>query len=142
MQQGPEHSTWNDTAERAILGGLLLDPTTLPEVRTLVAAPDFYNPAHVMIFDAMLALQAREEPIDVVTLAAELRTRKRLNAIGGGQYLGELTDAIPTTAHIQAHARIVRDLARWRRAIDAHTRAVQMLQEGQTPEAARLYLDQ
>lgn len=140
--QVPEQSTWNDAAERAVLGGLLLDPTTLPDVRALVAPTDFYNPAHVVIFEAMLALQARDEPLDVVTLATELRARKRLNTVGGGQYLGELTDTIPTTAHIHAHARIVRDLARWRRAIDAHTRAVQMLQEGQTPEAARLYLDQ
>jgi len=137
-----EQSTWNDTAERAVLGGILIDPSALPQVVAIIAPPDFYHPAHVVIFEAMLALQARAEPIDIVTLAAELRARQRLNTVGGGQYLGGLTDTIPTTAHIEAHAQIVRDLAQRRRAVDAHTRAIQMLQEGQTPEAARLYVDQ
>ena len=104
-------------AERAVLGGVLLDGNAFATVHPILASADFYHPAHAVIFEAIQALSGRSEPIDVVTLAAELRARERLNTIGGSQYLGELTDTIPTIAHIEQHARIVADLAQVRRMI-------------------------
>ncbi|MBI5514577.1 MAG: replicative DNA helicase [Deltaproteobacteria bacterium] len=105
-------------AERAVLGGILLDNGGLATVESILVAGDFYHPAHAVIFEAMHALAARREPVDVVTLASELRARERLNTIGGAQYLGELTDTIPTIAHIEVHARIVADLAGVRKMIE------------------------
>lgn len=104
-------------AERAVLGGLLLDNRALASVAGVVAPGDFFYPAHGETFGAALAVAARGEPIDVVTLAAELRGRNRLNAVGGLHFLGELTDAVPTVAHIAEHARVVADLAAVRRAV-------------------------
>ena len=105
-------------AERAVLGGILLDNAAMATAESLVAAADFYHPAHGVIFEAIQALSSRRSPIDIVTLAAELRARERLNTVGGAQYLGELTDTIPTIAHIESHARIVADLAGVRRMIE------------------------
>jgi replicative DNA helicase len=104
-------------AERAVLGGVLLDNAALATVGAIVAASDFYHPSHAVIFESIQALGARNEPVDVVTLTAELRARERLNTVGGVQYLGELTDTVPTIAHIENHARIVADLAQVRRMI-------------------------
>jgi replicative DNA helicase len=106
-------------AERAVLGGILLDNVALSTAEDITAAGDFYHPAHGLIFESIQALSARHEPVDVVTLSAELRSRERLNTIGGVQYLGELTDTIPTIAHIETHARIVAELAAMRRMIEA-----------------------
>jgi replicative DNA helicase len=131
----------NADAERAVLGSILLDNGALSTIASLITPPDFYDPANAAIFDAILNLRERDEPIDVVTLAAELRRRERLNAVGGGRYLGELTDAIPTIAHVEAHARIVRDLASRRRALEACETAARMLRSGDTPEAARAHIE-
>jgi replicative DNA helicase len=106
-------------AEKAVLGGVLLDNSALDTVEAIVTPPDFYHPSHAVIFESVQSLKSRGEPVDVVTLAAELRARERLNTVGGAQYLGELTDTIPTIAHIEQHARIVADLAQVRRMIAA-----------------------
>lgn len=94
-------------AERAALGAVLLDPARLADVRSAVRAEAFYHPAHARVFAAMCSVADRGEPLDVVTIAAELRATDRLNAVGGMQYLGELAECTPTTAHAAAHARIV-----------------------------------
>ena len=105
-------------AERAVLGGILLDNAAMSTVESIVTPADFYHPAHAVIYEAVQAISTRREPVDIVTLAAELRSRERLNTVGGAQYLGELTDTIPTIAHIESHARIVSDQAGVRRMIE------------------------
>ncbi len=105
-------------AERAVLGGILLDNSAMATVEAIIAPADFYHPAHAVIYEAIQAISARREPVDIVTLASELRARERLNTVGGAQYLGELTDTIPTIAHIESHARIVADHAGVRRMIE------------------------
>lgn len=102
-------------AEVSVLGAVLLDPGCLLRVTALLNASDFYHPAHGLIFECMVAIDAAAQPVDIVTIAAELRRRERLNTIGGAQYLGELTDTIPTTAWVETHAQLVADLARIRR---------------------------
>lgn len=94
-------------AEQAVLGAVLLDPSTLAEVRSLVRPEAFYHPAHGRVLAAMLAVADRGEPVDVVTVCAELTRNERLNAVGGMQFVGSLADATPTTAHVAAHARLV-----------------------------------
>ena len=97
-------------AERALLAAVLLDDRTLPRIaKHLDGAGDFSSPAHALIWEAECAIHARREGVDITTLVAELRARDRLNTVGGAQYLGELTDSLPTVAHCEAHAGIVRD---------------------------------
>lgn len=118
-------------AELAVLGAILLDPQALDQVRSLVRAEDFHRPDHALLFESMLALGERGVPIDVVTLAAELRSRDRLNAVGGPQRLGELTDALPTAAYVTTHALLVADRARARRVAEAARAAVVHLERGE-----------
>lgn len=70
-------------AERAVLGGILLDNSAMATVESTVTAADFYHPAHGVIYEAIQAISARREPVDIVTLAAETRARERLNTVGG-----------------------------------------------------------
>ena len=100
--------------ERAVLGAVLLDPVVLPKARGILTAADFYDPRHATLWEAFLSIADRGEAIDVLTVVAELRARERLHTIGGAQYVGELTDELPTAAHVAAHAGIVRAYAQRR----------------------------
>lgn len=107
-------------AEIAVLAEMILEPEAVgPLAEAALTKEDFYDPAHGVIFDAMLAVLRRREHLDVLTLAAELRARDRLNTIGGVQYLGEITDGMPTVAHAESHIALVADSARQRRMIFA-----------------------
>lgn len=114
--QEPPHDI---DAETAVLGAIMLDQRVLAQVSAIVTEEDFYHPAHGLIFEVFKTLDANGKPIDPVTVCDELRRRERLNTVGGAQYLGELTDVIPTIVHAPAHAGIVADLARTRRVRDA-----------------------
>ncbi len=105
-------------AERSVLGGIMLDNEAWHVVEGIVTHKSFYHPSHAVVFAAMAALIKRHEPVDVVTVAAELRAKERLNTVGGTQYLSEITDTIPTIAHIANHARVVADLATNRSVIE------------------------
>ncbi|MFW5877082.1 MAG: replicative DNA helicase [Myxococcota bacterium] len=96
-------------AERAVLGGILLENDAVNVVTEILSPGDFYSEANATIFDAMVALFSRSQPIDQVTLRAELVGRDKLQAVGGDEYLLSLTDTIPTVANIESHARIVRE---------------------------------
>lgn len=107
-------------AERAVLASVLLDAETCWWLLIdRVSEPEFYDPRHALLWDVFATIIARREHLDVLTVVAELRARDRLNTVGGAQYVGELTDEIPTLAHCESHARIVRHLARVRRIIEA-----------------------
>jgi replicative DNA helicase len=108
-------------AEESVLGGILLDNAALDRVVESVRADDFYREAHRKIFRAMLALSERNEPADLITLAEALRARGELDEVGGGSYLAELADRVPTAANIAHYARIVRDRAILRGLISAAT---------------------
>jgi replicative DNA helicase len=117
-------------AERAVLAAVLLsgeDDVDLSRERThamvdriatQVGGSSFHSPACACIWEAMVALRRRGEPIDVRTLAHQLRAVERLNAVGGVQFLGELTETLPTLAHIDAHVRIVAEFAARRRLVE------------------------
>jgi replicative DNA helicase len=102
-------------AERSVIGSVLLEPSVLLDVEPIVTPEDFDSSAHAIIFECFLALAARGEVIDPVTLAGELRAREKLDTIGGTQFIAELTDTIVTTAHAERHARIVAEHAVARR---------------------------
>ncbi|NLY93343.1 MAG: replicative DNA helicase [Myxococcales bacterium] len=106
-------------AERAVLGGMLLSSAAVDTAREILTRHDFYAEAHAIIFDAMSAIADRRQPIDQITLRAELVAKGKLAAVGGDDYLLALTDTIPAIEHIQAHATIVKEKATVRRLIAA-----------------------
>ena len=104
-------------AERALLGAVLLDEHAVGNVVTLVAAEDFYRPAHAAIFAAATVLHGRGEPTDAVALAREL---ERTGAeVGGRAFLAELVEGVSTSANADHYARLVRERAVARRLLYA-----------------------
>ena len=106
-------------AERAVLGGMLLENNAMNVVLEILEKEDFYSEANAHIFDGMTTLFRSGKPMDTVTVREELVHRGKLQAVGGDEYLLELTNTIPTVANIESHARIVREKAVVRRIITA-----------------------
>jgi replicative DNA helicase len=108
----------NLEAERSALGGVLVKPSAFDEMATTLTADDFLLPAHRAIFDAMLELDKRRMPIDVISLGDELKNRGELARLENGQaYLIELANSVPTAENIAHYARLVREKATLRRLI-------------------------
>ncbi len=110
----PPHSIDSETA---VLGAVLLDNEALMPVLETLHTEDFYRQSHQMLFQAMLSLADRHEPIDIVTLSAELRAARNLDAAGGIDYLSYLVDAVPTAANTLYYARIIREMSLRRKLI-------------------------
>jgi len=95
--------------EKAVLSALLLDNQAIHSVLTEVKPDDFYHPSHQQLYQAMLALQDENEPVDLHTLSDYLNRQKKLDAIGGTIFLAEIADFEATAANVIHHARIVRE---------------------------------
>lgn len=108
-------------AEESVLGGVLLDNNALDRAIEFVAAEDFYREAHRKIMRAMVELNQRAEPVDLVTLSDALKVRGELQDVGGSAYLAELADKVPTAANVAYYARIVRHKAVLRSLIQTAT---------------------
>lgn len=111
----------NLEAEQSTLGSMMIDRSALEKGIDILHPEDFYREAHQTIFDALISLGERDEPVDIVTVQEELRTRNRLDAVGGTEYLATLIDSVPTSANLEYYARIVEEKAILRRLIDAST---------------------
>ena len=105
------------TAEKSLLGAILLEDKSFPEILERIKTGDFYEERHNLIFKAMTTLYQQHNPIDLLTLTAELRAEKNLKKIGGSPYLTELTNFVPTASHIIAYADLVEKTALRRKLI-------------------------
>jgi replicative DNA helicase len=102
------------------LGGVLVKPLAFDEMATVLTADDFFLPAHREIFLAMMELDQRRQPIDVVSLGDELKSRGALPRLEGGQsYLITLANSVPTAENISHYVRLVKEKATLRRLIAA-----------------------
>ena len=97
----------NLEAEVAALGALLLNEEALPVVIRYLRPDDFYRSAHRRIFEAIIALFNRSDPVDLITLTDELERSETLDACGGAAYISGLTTGVPTSANVEYYARIV-----------------------------------
>ncbi|MES1158005.1 MAG: DnaB-like helicase N-terminal domain-containing protein, partial [Haliangium ochraceum] len=115
--RSPPH---NLDAERSVLGGVFIKPTSFDEVATALQIDDFFLPAHREIFEAMLAIDKRRQPLDVIAVADELRVRGMIARLEGGElYLLTLTNSVPTAENIAHYTRLVKEKATLRRLIAA-----------------------
>ncbi len=106
-------------AERAVIGGILLENNALNTVLQVLGQDDFYSRANGLVFEGMIELFRRGQPVDTVTLRSWLVDRGSLQKAGGDEHLLSLTNTIPTVANIEQHANIVREKAIVRRLIGA-----------------------
>jgi len=102
-----------------VLGSILLDPLSVAKVLQFLHPEDFYRENNGQIYRAALDLFAAGEPIDNVTLAAQLQTMGLLDRIGGRAHLASMQGAVPTAANIEYYGRIVKEKAYKRRLISA-----------------------
>ncbi len=121
----PDQEIRSLEAERAVLGAVLLDRHALAVALDIVTPGDFDAEAHGRILTAVVTLQDRGQPPDLVLLAEELRNRGDLEKIGGPAYLAELMDSSPSAANVALHARIVREKSITRGVIEAAQRIIQ-----------------
>jgi replicative DNA helicase len=97
----------NLEAEASLLGALLIDSDAIVKIADTVSGDDFYDERHKHIFSAVKNLYDKHIPIDVLTLADELRNNGLLDTVGGPSYLTELTNFVPSAAHVMQYAEIV-----------------------------------
>src|SRR5262249_55782615 len=97
----------NLDAEESVLGAMMLSPGALGAVSEFVDAGDFYRESHSRIYRAALALYAKGEPVDAITLTNELDRRGELEQIGGQERIHELAALVPATSNAAHYAKIV-----------------------------------
>ena len=97
----------NIEAEQSVLGALLLDKEAIMKVADIIQTRDFYQKNHQIIYDTILHLYERQDPIDLINLSNRLKSTNLLEEAGGMGYLTTLVNAVSTPAHIVSHAQIV-----------------------------------
>ena len=124
---GPDRTPPNDiAAEQSVLGAMLLSKDAIADVVEILREAYFYRPSHQVIYGAILDLYGRGEPVDAVTLSAELTRIGELGRVGGAPYLHTVVQMVPTAANGSYYGTIVREKAILRRLVEAGTRIVQM----------------
>jgi len=93
--------------EEAVLGAILLDASVFDTVCEILRAECFYVEANQNIFSSMLSLRQKQMPIDYLTLIEELKAKEVLDAIGGPIAIVKITNRVPSSAHVEAHSRII-----------------------------------
>jgi len=116
----------NVEAEEAVLGSLLIDPEALFHVSPFLKGEDFYIQKNAWIYEAILALHERREPVDFVTLCDELERREQLEEVGGAAYITQLINAVPSAIHVESYGHIVEQAAVRRRLISAASQIAQL----------------
>lgn len=95
-------------AEMSVLGSLMLDKDAVFRVSDFLFPQDFYKPVHKDIYESMMDLCQRREPIDIITVSTRLREKNKLEEIGGSTYLTTLVNTVPTASHVHHYASLVR----------------------------------
>lgn len=93
--------------EEAVLGAIMLEKDAIITIQSLLKPESFYKESHQKIYHAIQALAVRHEPVDIMTVAEELKKKSELDEIGGPYYLSQLTLKVGSAAHIEFHAKII-----------------------------------
>ncbi|MFA1819666.1 replicative DNA helicase [Virgibacillus oceani] len=119
---------WNDRipphnieAEQSVIGAIFLDPESFSTASEVLMPEDFFRAGHQRIFNAMVHLADKGEPIDLVTVTSFLHNRKELDEAGGVSYLSDVAGSVPTAANIGYYSKIVEEKGMLRRLIRTAT---------------------
>lgn len=107
----------DDMAEVSVLGAILIDKNSVVEIVEFLKPEHFYQEKHALIYEGMVSLYGRNEPIDLVTLSAELKASGNLKRIGGKETISDLVNTVATSTYIEKYARIVQEAATKRKLI-------------------------
>jgi replicative DNA helicase len=101
----------NIEAEQAILGAILIDSEILPKIIDQLDSKHFYEPKNRLIYEHVQELFSKNEAVDVLTLSASLKKKKKFEQAGGGKYIGELAAMVPTSANYEEYIKIIKENA-------------------------------
>lgn len=113
-------------AEQAVIGSMLTDKDAVVEAIEVLKEDDFYRQDNKLIYEAIVNLYNRAEPIDIITVKAELVSLGKFEQIGGLEYLAMLPDRVPTTANVDKYIRIVEEKSVLRRLIKASNELIDL----------------
>ena len=111
MEYEPKTIPYSKEAEESLLGAVMLNPESLFELRDKVAAKEFYFHKNQWIWESVVSVYNRDEPVDIVTVGEELRKRGKLEEVGGTFYITGLMNDVPSSLHANAYASRVREKA-------------------------------
>lgn len=115
----------NIEAEQSLLGALLIDKDAIVSIGELLKPDDFYrSEQHGQIYRAILTLFEKREPIDLITVTEVLKQNGCLDKVGGSAYLAELVNMVPTAAHVESYARIIKEHSVRRQLISSSTQFI------------------
>ncbi len=140
MERVPPHSA---DAEKSVLGSIILDKEALYEVLEILKAEDFYSDMHREIYQAIIALYRKNEPVDMLTVSEELKKRNTLEMVGGRSYIAMLSSMVPSTSNAAQYAGIVGEKAVLRRLINVSSEIMeQAYREKTEPETVLDHAEQ
>lgn len=116
----------NIEAEKSVLGAVMLDQDAIIKIADTINAQDFYVEKNKQIFEVMLELYEKREPIDILSLSNCLENKGTLKELGGSTYLTSLVNSVPSAANILHYAKIVREKATLRRLIQTGQKIVEL----------------
>ncbi|MEX0689898.1 MAG: replicative DNA helicase [Candidatus Paceibacterota bacterium] len=96
-------------SEVSVLGSLMIDKDSIAKVANILTDEDFYHPAHQKIYKTVIDLFQKSKPIDLLTVSSRLKEKKIFKEVGGMDYLTELMNQVPTSAHVEHYANTVRE---------------------------------
>ncbi|MHB9019701.1 MAG: replicative DNA helicase [Minisyncoccota bacterium] len=99
----------NIEAEQFVLGALMIDKNSIINVADILLPEDFYKPVNEKIYEVILGLYTKREPIDIFTVTNKLKDAGLLKDVGGSAYLTKIIESVPSAAHVGHYAQIVKD---------------------------------
>ena len=113
-------------AEQAVIGSMLTDREAVSSAIEVLKENDFYREDNRLIYVAIVSLANRGEPIDIITVKAELEAMGKFDNVGGIEYLAELPDKVPTTANVSKYIKIVEEKSTIRELIKAANEIIEL----------------
>jgi replicative DNA helicase len=120
----------NIDAEQSVLGAMLLNKDAIYKVMEILKPEDFYRDSHKVIYEAILNLNDKNEPVDMITVSEALRQKGVIEQAGGVSYVATLASLVPTAANVEHYANIVEEKALLRTLIQLSNRVTTMGYEG------------
>ena len=113
-------------AEQAIIGSMLTDRDAVISAVEVLKDDDFYREDNKIIYEAILNLYSRSEPIDIITVKSELESMGKIDQVGGLEYLAELPEKVPTTANAMKYIKIVEEKSTLRQLIKTANEIIEL----------------
>ena len=121
----PKVPPHDDSAEQSVLGAILIDKDAMVDVAEFLRPKHFYKEVNALVFSAMMELYEQHEPIDVVTVTAQLKKNGTLKIVTA-PYVSDLVNVVPTSAHAEQYARIITEHATKRSLVEAAAKITEL----------------